>query len=68
MVIPSASRPTSRPGNPAPSPRALRKRWLRYAGLGTFLLFLIKGVAWLSLPALLVLGNCKSATTFEVRR
>jgi hypothetical protein len=48
--------------------RASRKSWLRYAGVGTFLLFLVKGLVWLSVPAVLAVRGCGTATTHEAGR
>ena len=31
-----------------------KKRWLKYAGIGAFTFFLVKGLAWLIVPAVLV--------------
>lgn len=31
-----------------------KKKWLAYAGIGAFTFFLVKGLAWLIVPAVLV--------------
>lgn len=31
-----------------------KKKWLKYAGVGAFAFFLIKGLAWLIVPAALI--------------
>ncbi len=31
-----------------------KKKWLKYAGVGAFLFFTIKGLLWLVVPALLI--------------
>ena len=31
-----------------------KKKWLTYAGIGAFTFFLVKGLAWLIVPAVLV--------------
>ena len=41
-----------------PSPDHKATPWLKRLGLAGFLFFLIKGLLWLSLPALLVLFGC----------
>ena len=55
--------PPPRPGHPDPAPADLQDDapaprnlavWLRRFGVAGFLFFLVKGLLWLSLPALLV--------------
>lgn len=31
-----------------------KKKWLKYAGIGAFTFFLVKGLAWLIVPVVLV--------------
>jgi len=36
-----------------------KKKWLKYAGIGAFMFFLIKGLLWLIVPALLIWWGTK---------
>jgi hypothetical protein len=41
-------------GNKIETGPSRKKKWLTYAGIGAFAFFLIKGLAWLIVPAVLV--------------
>ena len=47
--------PPSTSEAPASEP-SRRSRWAKRAGAGVFLFFLIKGLLWLAVPPLLILG------------
>ncbi len=40
--------------NTAEAQAGQKKKWLKYAGIGAFTFFLVKGLAWLIVPAVLV--------------
>ncbi len=46
--------PPARPTDPDPAPRASVGAWIRRLGVAGFLFFLVKGLLWLLVPALLV--------------
>ena len=43
---------------PAPTPDRKATPWLKRLGVAGFLFFLIKGLLWLALPALLLTFGC----------